>query len=153
MKHLNQNVFNPDFVEFLQCLHSKSVEAILVGGYAVVLHGYLRTTGDMDIWVRPSADNYKRLQAAFAVFGLPTEAISKAAFLNTAHTDVFTFGRPPLAIDIITKVKGLDFDETFRMAEEINVNGAPLRLIHLNHLKQAKKASDRHKDRDDLEHL
>ncbi len=153
MKRLDCSVFNPDFVEFLQCLHSESVEAILVGGYAVVLHGYFRTTGDMDIWVRPSADNYKRLQTAFAVFGLPTEAISEAAFLNTDNADVFTFGRPPTAIDILTKVKGLDFEETFNMAEEISVDGAPVRLIHLSHLKQAKKASDRHKDRDDLEHL
>ena len=153
MKHLDRNVFNPDFVEFLQCLHLESVEAILVGGYAVVLHGYFRTTGDMDIWVRPSLENYNRLKAACAVFGLPTEAISKAAFLNTENTDVFTFGRPPLAIDILTKVKGLNFEETFKMAEEINVDGAPLRLIHLSHLKRAKKASDRNKDRDDLEHL
>lgn len=153
MKHLDRNIFNPDFVEFLQCLHSEFVESILVGGYAVVLHGYFRTTGDMDIWVRPSPKNYKRLQAAFARFGLPTEAISKAAFLDTANTDVFTFGRPPMAIDILTTVKGLDFEETFKMAESVNVDGAPLRLIHLNHLRQAKKASDRNKDRDDLEHL
>lgn len=153
MKRLDRNIFNPDFVEFLRCLHSESVEAILVGGYAVVLHGYFRTTGDMDIWVRPSPENYKRLQTAFALFGLPTEAISEAAFLSTIDVDVFTFGRPPIAIDILTKVKGLNFEETFKMAEEINVDGAPLRLIHLNHLKQAKKASDRNKDRDDLEHL
>lgn len=153
MKRLDRNIFNPDFVEFLQSLHSESVEAILVGGYAVVLHGYFRTTGDMDIWVRPTLENYNRLQAAFALFGLPTKAISETAFLNTTHADVFTFGRPPMAIDILTKVKGLDFEETFKMAEEINVDGAPLRLIHLNHLKQAKKASDRNKDRDDLEHL
>ena len=153
MRHLDRNLFNPDFIEFLQCLHSESVESILVGGYAVVLHGYFRTTGDMDIWVRPSLENYKRMQDAFAVFGLPTTAISKTAFLDTKNTDVFTFGRPPMAIDILTRVKGLDFEETFKMAEEINVDGAPLRLIHLNHLKQAKKASNRNKDRDDLEHL
>ena len=153
MKRLDQSIFNPDFVEFLQCLHAKSVESILVGGYAVVLHGYPRTTGDMDIWVRPSVDNYKRLQAAFALFGLPTNAISEATFLDTANTDVFTFGRPPMAIDVLTKVKGLDFEETFKAAEIVNIDNAPLRLIHLNHLKQAKKAANRNKDKDDLEHL
>ena len=58
-----------------------------------------------------------------------------------------------MAIDILTKVKGLDFEETFKMAKIINVDGAPLRLIHLSHLKQAKKAANRNKDRDDLEHL
>jgi hypothetical protein len=153
MRHLDRNLLNPDFVEFLQCLHTESVEAILVGGYAVVLHGYFRTTGDMDVWIRPTSENYRRMRAAFAAFGLPTEAISEAAFLDASQVDVFTFGRPPMAIDILTKVKGLDFDETFEMAEEIRVDDAPLRLIHLNHLKQAKRAADRNKDRDDLEHL
>lgn len=115
----------------------------------------------MDIFVRPAIwifgfdllQKITNVQTAFALFGLPTEAISEAAFLSTIDVDVFTFGRPPIAIDILTKVKGLNFEETFKMAEEINVDGAPLRLIHLNHLKQAKKASDRNKDRDDLEHL
>ncbi len=92
-------------------------------------------------------------RTAFAAFDLPTEALSGAAFLDTNQVDVFTFGRPPMAIDILTKVKGLDFQETFEMAEEIRVDGDPLRLIHLNHLKQAKRAADRNKDRDDLEHL
>ena len=153
MKRLNRNLLNPDFVEFLQCLYSESVEAVLVGGYAVVLHGYFRTTGDLDIWVRPTSENYKRMQAAFVTFGLPVEAISEAAFLDVSQADVFTFGRPPMAIDILTKVKGLNFEETFEMAEEICIDGAPLRLIHLNHLKRAKKAANRNKDRDDLEHL
>jgi hypothetical protein len=153
MRHLDQNLFNPDFVEFLQCLDAEHVEAILVGGYAVVLHGYFRTTGDMDVWVRPTSGNYKRMRAAFATFGLPTEAISEQAFLDPNNVDVFTFGRPPMAIDILTKVKGLDFDETFEMAEALRVDGAPVRLIHLNHLKRAKQAAGRNRDRDDLEHL
>jgi|TARA_B110000093_G_scaffold62034_1_gene67159 hypothetical protein len=105
-----------------------------------------RTTGDMDVWIQPSAENYRRMRAAFAAFGLLTEASSEAAILDTNQVDVFTFDRPPMAIDILTKVKGLDFQEIF-------VDGAPLRLIHLNHLKQAKRAADRNKDRDDLEHL
>jgi hypothetical protein len=153
MRDLDRNLFNSDFIEFLQCLDSESVDAILVGGYAVVLHGYFRTTGDMDIWVRPTLENYLRMRTAFAKFGLPTDAITNEAFLDTGSQDVFTFGRPPMAIDILTKVKGLDFDETYEMAELMRVDGAPLRLIHLNHLKQAKRAADRNKDRDDLEHL
>jgi hypothetical protein len=124
-----------------------------VGGNAVVLHGYFRTTGDMDVWIRHTLENYRRMRAAFSTFGLPTEAISEEVFLDTKHANVFTFGRPPMAIDILTKVKGLVFEETVEIAEEIRVDGAPLRLIHLNHLKQAKRAADRNKDRDDLENL
>lgn len=153
VKELEPNLLNPDFVDFLQSIHASRVESILVGGYAVVLHGYLRTTGDLDLWVRPTAANYRRLRQAFATFGLPTDAISEKDFLAPEQRDVFTFGRPPVAIDILTHVKGLEFEAAFGMAEMVRVDGAPLRLLHLNHLKQAKKAAGRHKDLDDLEHL
>jgi hypothetical protein len=61
------------------------MEAILVGGYAVVLHGYFRTTGDMDVWIRPTLENYRRMRAAFSTIGLPTEAISEEVFVDTKH--------------------------------------------------------------------
>lgn len=153
MKSLNRDLLNEDFVDFLQSLAAAGVEAILVGGYAVVLHGYHRTTGDLDIWVNPTPENYRRLCQAFAAFGLPTDAIEEKAFLLADDHDVFTFGRPPVAIDILTRVKGLTFQEAYAGAEEISVDRATVRLIHLNHLKQAKRAAGRHKDLDDLENL
>jgi hypothetical protein len=54
------NIFNDDFQDFLKSLNESQVEYILVGGYSVILHGYSRTTGDMDIWVRKTKDNYSR---------------------------------------------------------------------------------------------
>jgi hypothetical protein len=56
------NVLNADFTEFIDSLNHKEVEYILVGGYAVIYHGYNRTTGDLDIWVNPTSANYKKLQ-------------------------------------------------------------------------------------------
>ena len=153
MKELHSEIFNQDFVDFLHCLDKAKIESILVGGYAVVLHGYNRTTGDMDIWVRADSENYQRLRKAFASFGLHTDAISEEAFLNVSDQDVFTFGRPPVAIDILTKVKGLDFDTAYDQAEPMLMNGATLRLLHVNDLKQAKRSAGRHKDLDDLENL
>jgi len=153
VKSLHPELFNQDFVDFLHCLADAEVEAILVGGYAVVLHGYHRTTGDLDVWVNPTPENYLRLRQAFAVFGLPTDAISEAAFLAPDDQDVFTFGRPPVAIDILTQVKGVAFDDAYLQAEGILVDQATVRLLHLNHLKQAKHSAGRHKDLDDLEHL
>lgn len=64
-----------------------------------------------------------------------------------------TFGRPPVAIDILTQVKGLQFEDAYALTEEMRVDDAPLRLLHLGHLKAAKKSAGRHKDLDDLEHL
>jgi hypothetical protein len=153
MRELYPDLLNQDFVEFLCSLHQQDVECILVGGYAVALHGYLRTTGDLDLWVRPTPENYRKLRRAFAQFGLPTDAISETAFVFSKDHDVFTFGRPPVAIDILTKVKGLDFEEAYQLAEILRVDNAPLRLLTLQHLKTAKKSAGRHKDLDDLEHL
>jgi hypothetical protein len=104
---------------------------MLVGGYSVILHGYSRTTGDLDIWVERTAANYARLVRAFQVFGLPVFDMSAENFLSRPDLDVFTFGRPPVAIDIITQLKGLDFPEAYAQAPEMEVNGLLVRLLHL----------------------
>ncbi|MFM2305453.1 MAG: hypothetical protein RLZZ367_122 [Bacteroidota bacterium] len=54
------NTLNQDFTEFIIALNNNHVEYLLVGGYAVIFHGYNRTTGDLDIWVKPTVDNYRR---------------------------------------------------------------------------------------------
>ena len=59
------NIFNSDFRDFISALNSQSVRYILVGGYSVILHGYPRTTGDMDIWVERSVENYQNIKKAF----------------------------------------------------------------------------------------
>lgn len=144
------NIFNDDFREFITLLNENKVEYILVGGYSVILHGYPRSTGDMDIWVNPSHDNFLKLKKSFFDFGLPI--MDEQEFLNH-HTDVFSYGKPPLAIDILTKCKGLDFEECITQAKIVNVEDFNVNLIAYNHLIQAKKASGRHKDLNDLEHL
>ena len=65
------NIFNTDFVEFINSLNNHQVEYLLVGGYSVIIHGYPRTTGDLDIWVNQTTENYGRLKLAFGEFGLP----------------------------------------------------------------------------------
>ncbi|GAA0526299.1 hypothetical protein LX66_0460 [Chitinophaga japonensis] len=61
------NIFNDDFRDFIQALNNHNVEYIVVGGYAVILHGYRRPTGDMDIWVNPTRENYEKLVKAFCL--------------------------------------------------------------------------------------
>jgi len=65
------DIFNEDFQDFLKALLKANVDFILVGGYAVILHGYSRTTGDMDVWVDRTQTNYKKLTLAFQYFGMP----------------------------------------------------------------------------------
>jgi len=65
------NIFNDDFQDFLKALNEYQVEYILVGGYSVILHGYSRTTGDLDIWVKKTKENYIKIALAFRRFGMP----------------------------------------------------------------------------------
>ncbi len=147
------NIFNDDFRDFIQALNNSDVEYLLVGGYAVILHGYRRVTGDMDIWVNRTKENYLRLAKAFSEFGLPVFDMTESKFLDADTADVFSFGRPPVSIDIITKLKGVEFADGFSQALHFEENGLSIRFIHLNNLLQAKKAAGRHKDLDDIEKL
>lgn len=74
--------FNEDFRDFLRALHHHKVEYILVGGMAVILHGYVRTTGDMDVWVRKTKGNYKKIVKAFEEFKMPVFDMSETNFLS-----------------------------------------------------------------------
>lgn len=153
MRKIQLNIFNQDFKDFISALNAAKVDYILVGGYSVILHGYSRTTGDLNIWVRKTEQNFKNIINAFSAFGLPLNAFTADEFMNDMDQDVFTFGRPPVAIDLITKIKGLEFENTFQNSEVIEVSGLIVRLIHLQDLIVAKKAAGRYKDLDDLDNL
>ena len=147
------NIFNDDFRDFIQQLNIHGVRYILIGGYSVILHGYPRTTGDMDIWVERTPENYKRIQLAFSDFGMPVFDMTEENFLNHTEIDVFTYGRPPASIDIMIKVKGLSFDECYDNAVFFEVDGLQVRTIHIDNLITAKKTAGRAKDINDLENL
>ena len=147
------NIFNPDFRDFLQALNKNDVEYLLVGGYAVILHGYSRVTADMDIWVNPTKENYKKLVHAFFDFGMPVFDMSEENFLNHKAWDVFRFGRKPTAIDIMTKMADLNFEQCSKQAKIFEDDDLLIRVVHYNHLIMAKKAAGRGKDLNDLENL
>lgn len=147
------NIFNPDFKDFIISLNTNNVQYMLVGGYAVILRGYSRSTGDMDIWVNKTETNFIALQKALAEFGLPIVAVPAKNFFSTEF-DVFSFGRPPYAIELLTSLKGISsFEEAFSLATIEKVDNVNVRVIHLKHLIQAKAAAGRNKDKNDLENL
>ncbi len=148
-----QNIFNPDFQDFIRSLNESDVKYILVGGYAVIIHGYNRTTGDLDIWVERSVENYHKLIQAFQKFGMPVFDMSMSNFLENSKLDVFTFGRPPVSIDVMLSVKGMDFEEVYSNLEKRIVEGLEVKVISLSELLKAKAASGRNKDLDDVENL
>ena len=147
------NIFNEDFRDFISCFNDHNVKYILIGGYSVILHGYSRTTGDMDIWVEQTPENYKKIELAFLHFGMSVFGMTEENFLNKDNLDVFTFGTPPSSIDIMTAVKGLNFEETYQKAIFFEEDGLMIRTIYIHDLISAKKAAGRAKDINDLENL
>ena len=147
------NIFNDDFQDFLQALNKAEVKYVLVGGYSVIYHGFPRTTGDLDIFVEVSENNYGLLEKAFGVFGMPMFDLTKKNFLHNPEMDVFSFGRSPVSIEILKKISGLAFDDVFRNAVLVEFEGIQMRIINLAHLKENKKQSGRSKDLNDLENL
>ena len=93
------------------------------------------------------------LAHAFQLFGMPTFDMTAENFLHHPDFDVFTFGRPPVAIDIITTLKGLDFADAHAQATDTVVEGLTVRLIRYEHLLQAKRAAGRPRDHNDLDNL
>ena len=147
------NIFHDDFRDFLNALNKAEVRYIVVGGYSVVLHGYSRTTGDMDLWVERNAENYHKLKIAFQIFGMPVFDMTEENFLAHPVWDVFTFGTPPVAIDIMVNLEGLDFEATFKKAVYFEDDELKIRTINRNDLIAAKRIAGRAKDINDLENL
>lgn len=142
---------HPDFKDFLRLLNSHAVEYLLVGGYAVGYHGYPRATGDMDVWIAVSESNAQKAAIVLRDFGMPEEDVSKRLFLE--RDKVIRMGVPPVRIEVITGASGVDFAECYSRREVIEIDGIPVNFISLEDLKENKRASARHKDLEDLEHL
>ena len=147
------NIFNSDFRDFIAALNNNQVRYILVGGYSVILHGYSRTTGDMDLWVERSKDNYLKIKNAFEEFGMPFFDMTEENFLHHPNWDVFTFGVPPVAIDLMIGIEGFNFQEVFDRSIIFKDDELNIRVIHKNDLIAAKRKAGRSKDLDDLENL
>jgi hypothetical protein len=141
----------PDFKEFLRLLNAHKVEYLLIGGYAVNYHGYPRATADMDIWVAVHPANADRIVAALKEFGFDLPELSPELFLRPWQ--IIRLGVPPVRIEIATTISGVDFAECYVQRVQDTLDGVPVSLIGLDHLKRNKKVSGRHQDLADLEHL
>ncbi len=148
---MDQIELHPDFKEFLKLLNSQGVEYLLVGGYAVGYHGYPRATGDMDIWIAVSESNAKKASKALLEFGMPADEVSKELFI--ARDKIIRMGVPPVRIKVITGASGVDFTECYSRREVVEINGISINFISIEDLKKNKRATGRHKDLEDLEHL
>ncbi len=140
-----------DFKEFLKLLNDADVQYLLIGGYAVGYHGYPRATADMDIWVAISPDNAAKLVDVFHRFGMQDDQLKPALFQERGK--IIRMGLPPMRIEVLTEIDGVDFAECYAARVTADIDGLPVQLISREHLLRNKRASGRHKDLDDLENL
>jgi predicted nucleotidyltransferase len=144
-------VLSPDFKEFLKLLKEYDVRYLLIGGYAVGYHGYARATGDMDIWIAIHPDNAHKMVAVLKTFGFDHTDLNAELFLR--ENKIIRMGVPPVRLEIITSISGVEFDECYQARVVDELDGVEVNLIDLENLKKNKKASGRSKDIADLEKL
>ena len=142
---------NQDFKELLQVFAELDVEYLIAGGYAVIFHTQPRYTKDLDLWIKPSSENAKRLQRAFFKFGLPMVEVTVDDFAQEGIQ--FSVGVEPCCLDFLTTIPGLAFDDAWNNRVTESSLGFPVHYVGMNDMKNAKKAAGRLVDLADLEEL
>jgi predicted nucleotidyltransferase len=140
-----------DFEEFVALLNKHDVEYMVVGGYALAFHGKPRHTGDLDIWINISEQNAEKLLLVIKEFGLASLGLEKADFINSGY--ITQIGYPPLRIDILNNIDGLEFKEAIKNKESIDVDGLLINYIGLHDFITNKKASGRSQDLTDIKEI
>jgi hypothetical protein len=142
---------SPDFLDFIVCLNERHVDFVLVGGYAMGVHGVVRATGDIDFLYRRTAKNVHELCAAMHEFGAPREVIDQVSLMTSGI--VTQFGNPPNRIDLLNAIDGVSFLEVWNGATTATLDDEKIRVIGLRELKKNKNATGRKKDEEDMRRL
>lgn len=144
-------MLNQDYKEMLSLLLDNKVKFLLVGAYALAVHGFPRATGDIDIFIKPEINNTKKLYKSLIEFGAPLSEITVDDFIEPGT--ILQLGVAPRRIDIITKRDGLTFEETFIGNDVVNLDGMLIPVISKQNLIKNKLSTGRDKDRIDAEQL
>ena len=124
---MEQIEFPQDFSEFLKLLNEHHVEYLLIGGFAVAMHGYPRTTAGMDVWVARRRENAENLVRSLREFGFDTPNLTPELFDDPER--IVRMGTAPLRIEIMTQIDGVQFDECRASAETQVVDGNSIPVI------------------------
>lgn len=144
-------MLNQDFREFVQSLNDNEVRYLVIGGYAVALHGHPRYTKDIDIWIQMTPENANRMVAALNDFGFGSLGLRAEDFL--VLDQVIQLGYPPSRIDLFTSPPGVDFETCYNSRVQTVIDGVAVSFIDLENLKKSKRAAGRLQDLADLENL
>ena len=141
----------PDFKEFLLFLLARDVRFMVIGGVAVIHHGYPRLTLDLDIWFERSLENGARIISALKDFGFANPEVTPEYF--TQKKQILRMGFSPTLIELFSTIPGVEFCDCYPRCVYVTINNQPVPFICLDDLKINKAASGRTKDKLDLEEL
>lgn len=142
---------NQDFRDLFAEFNAFRVEYLVVGAHALAVHGHVRATRDLDVWIRPDPENARRAIEALASFGAPTQDL-KIEELSQPNL-VFQIGVPPVRIDVITSISGVEFQEAWEARFVTRFVDQDVSALSREHLVRNKRASGRTQDLADLEAL
>ena len=142
---------NPDFVDLLRAFAAADVRFLVVGAYALALHGRPRATGDLDVWIDATPPNASRVMRGLAAFGAPMDAIAESDFASPGV--VYQVGVPPGRIDILTELTGITFDEAWPGRLRRPFGDVDVDFIGRDAFVRNKQATGRPKDLGDIEGL
>ena len=139
------------FRDLLESLNSRGVRHLIVGGYAVIYHGYTRHTKDIDIWVEPSEETAGAVAESLRECGFPVTPVMEMQMRSPRQ--LLIVGEAPNRIDILTGIQDFDFDEMYSSRKIDSFQGLKLSIVGLENLRKLKQAAGRLQDLLDLEKL
>jgi hypothetical protein len=142
---------NPDFLDLLRAFAAADVRFLIVGAYALALHGRPRATGDLDVWIDATRDNARRVMRALGEFGAPLAEIAEADLATPGV--VYQIGVPPGRIDILTDLTGITFGEAWLDRVRGPFGDVEVDFIGRASFVRNKRATGRPKDLGDIEGL
>jgi hypothetical protein len=139
-----------DFDRVIGSLIKNDVDFMIIGGYAVIFHGNVRTTKDLDILIRRTPENAKRTVAALEQIGLTCPELSPEFFMSGKG---ITFGEPPMRVDVLSEVRGVNFDDAWTRRQTSRFGPHEANYIGLDDLVRNKEAVGRPQDLVDAQRL
>ncbi len=139
--------------DFIAEMLNHQVGFVLIGGYAVIYHGYVRTTGDLDIWLQPGDENKERFLGLLTKLGYSKDGINRLRNSNFSEALAFHIGKPPERIDFLTQISGVRYEEALQDLSYMVEGNLKIPVISYKNLILNKMLSSRMKDQADVEEL
>ncbi len=144
-------LLNPDYKDILSVFNEERVEYLVIGAYALAVHGVPRATGDLDLWLCATEENARCAWRALGKFGASLQELQAADLMRPGT--VFQIGVAPRRVDILTSIDGVEFDDAWQSKLQLEVDGISIQVISRLHLIANKKAVGRPQDLVDIASL